>query len=325
MMDKITVIIPIYNTEKYIKMCLESVKKQTYKNLEIILVNDGSIDKSEEICKSYIEKDKRFTYYVTENYGVSHARNFGLDKATGEYIMFIDSDDWLEENMIEKLYNKLVEKKCDIAICDYFINFKNNQCEHNQLKEEIIINEKKIMLEFLFKPEMYGGYLWNKLIRKDIIKNIRFNENIKIEEDVEFLCRVIENVNCIVYVPKEKLYHYVKRNESAVNFNYSLKDLTKLLALEKKMKIKDEYQIKNLEKLEYEYYVIASQARYILRKYKIYDKETNNQINNIRKKYFFEALYEAKGKEKIKVILLNIMPITYGKIKDKLSNRGDKK
>ena len=125
------------------------------------------------------------------------------------------------------------------------------------------------MLEFLFKPEMYGGYLWNKLIRKDIIKNIRFNENIKIEEDVEFLCRVIENVNCIVYIPKEKLYHYVKRNESAVNFNYSLKDLTKLLALEKKMKIKDEYQIKNLEKLEYEYYVIASQARYILRKYKI--------------------------------------------------------
>ena len=132
-------------------------------------------------------------------------------------------------------------------------------------------------------------------------------------------------MNSIIYLPQKKLYHYVKRNESAVNFNYSLKDLTKLLALEKKMKIKDEYQIKNLEKLEYEYYVIASQARYILRKYKIYDKKTNNQINNIRKKYFFEALYEAKGKEKIKVILLNIMPITYGKIKDKLSNRGDKK
>lgn len=325
MNDKISVIVPIYNTEKYIGKCLESIKKQTYKNLEIILVNDGSIDKSEEICKSYIEKDKRFTYYLTSNYGVSHARNFGLDKATGKYIMFIDSDDWLENNMIEILYKELIEKKCDIAVCDYFINFKELQIEHNKLNEEKIINEKNIMLEFLFDSELYGGYLWNKLIKKSIIKDIRFNEKIKIEEDVDFLCQIFENVNSIIYLPQKKLYHYVKRNESAVNFNYSLKDLTKLLALEKKMKIKDEYQIKNLEKLEYEYYVIASQARYILRKYKIYDKKTNNQINNIRKKYFFEALYEAKGKEKIKVILLNIMPITYGKIKDKLSNRGDKK
>ena len=325
MNDKISVIVPIYNTEKYIGKCLESIKKQTYKNLEIILVNDGSIDKSEEICKSYIEKDKRFTYYLTSNYGVSHARNFGLDKATGKYIMFIDSDDWLENNMIEILYKELIEKKCDIAVCDYFINFKELQIEHNKLNEEKIINEKNIMLEFLFDSELYGGYLWNKLIKKSIIKDIRFNEKIKIEEDVDFLCQIFENVNSIIYLPQKKLYHYVKRNESAVNFNYSLKDLTKLLALEKKMKIKDEYQIKNLEKLEYEYYVIASQARYILRKYKIYDKKTNNQINNIRKKHFFEALYEAKGKEKIKVILLNIMPITYGKIKDKLSNRGDKK
>lgn len=325
MNDKISVIVPIYNTEKYIGKCLESIKKQTYKNLEIILVNDGSIDKSEEICKSYIEKDKRFTYYLTSNYGVSHARNFGLDKATGKYIMFIDSDDWLENNMIEILYKELIEKKCDIAVCDYFINFKELQIEHNKLNEEKIINEKNIMLEFLFDSELYGGYLWNKLIKKSIIKDIRFNEKIKIEEDVDFLCQIFENVNSIIYLPQKKLYHYVKRNESAVNFNYSLKDLTKLLALEKKMKIKDEYQIKNLEKLEYEYYVIASQARYILRKYKIYDKKTNNQINNIRKKYFFEALYESKGKEKIKVILLNIMPITYGKIKDKLSNRGDKK
>lgn len=320
MEDKISIIVPVYNVKEYVNKCLESIRNQTYKNLEVIVVNDGSTDGSEKICKSFIKKDERFIYYSTANYGVSHARNVGLDKATGKYVIFIDSDDWLEKDMIEELYKVITENSCDIAICDYFINIKDVQIEHNDLKKENIIDKKRTMFEFLFNSKLYGGYLWNKLIKKDIIGNIKFDVNIKIEEDVEFFCRVFENVQKIIYVPQKKLYHYVKRKESAVNFNYTEKDLTKLLALEKIMNIKLKYKIENLDRLEYEYYIMSRQSKYILKKYNIKNKKINQIIREVRKRYLWKALNESTFLEKIKLIILTIMPITYGKIMNRKIN-----
>ena len=112
----ISIVIPVYNAEKYLEQCLNSIKNQTYKNFEVILVNDGSIDNSESICKVFVESDTRFRYYLKANGGASSARNLGLDNAQGNYITFIDADDWVDENHLEVLINNIKESNSDMAV-----------------------------------------------------------------------------------------------------------------------------------------------------------------------------------------------------------------
>lgn len=121
----ISVIIPVYNAEKYLEQCLNSIKNQTYKNFEVIIVNDGSKDNTDSICKKFAQSDSRFRYFSKENGGVSSARNFGLDNANGHYITFIDGDDWVEHNHLEILIKSITENNSDIAICSYK-EFDNN-------------------------------------------------------------------------------------------------------------------------------------------------------------------------------------------------------
>ena len=116
MTEKITVIVPVYNVEHYLEKCLDSLINQTYKNLEIIVINDGSTDNSGEICQEYAQKDNRIVYIEKENGGLSDARNVGLDKMTGSYVTFIDSDDWVELDYVEILYKKIIEYQADIAV-----------------------------------------------------------------------------------------------------------------------------------------------------------------------------------------------------------------
>ena len=121
MKELISIIVPIYKVEKYIAKCIESLIEQTYSTYEIILVNDGSTDNSLEICNSFKKRDKRIKVYTKENGGLSDARNYGLKKAVGSYICFIDSDDWVDNDFIEVLYNLLKKNKCDISICNKVI------------------------------------------------------------------------------------------------------------------------------------------------------------------------------------------------------------
>ena len=120
-MDKISVVVPVYNVEKYLRKCIDSIINQTYKNLEIILVDDGSPDKCGEICDEYAKKDNRVKVIHKKNAGVSSARNDGIDNATGEYIIFVDSDDWLEDNAIEIMVDKLNEYDYDCVFCNFYM------------------------------------------------------------------------------------------------------------------------------------------------------------------------------------------------------------
>ena len=120
MTEKITVIVPVYNVENYLNKCLDSILKQTYQNLEIIVVNDGSTDNSGTICQEYAQKDNRIVYIEKDNGGLSDARNAGLDRMTGSYVTFVDSDDWIEQDYVEVLYNKLTEYQADIAVGNYY-------------------------------------------------------------------------------------------------------------------------------------------------------------------------------------------------------------
>ena len=224
--ELISVIIPVYNTEKYLERCIKSIVNQTYRNIEIILVNDGSTDSSLEICKSFLKDDKRIKLFSQSNKGVSAARNLGMYKATGKAILFVDSDDYLELQMIEILYRNMINYKVDISICNYKIVNGVNIVSNND-KNLCGKLEKDSAFKLLFDDSSYKGYLWNKLINKRLLDNeISFDENISFSEDLLFLCKIFEKINNVYYDNTLYLYNYYKREDSAVNKAFNKKNAT---------------------------------------------------------------------------------------------------
>lgn len=207
----ISVIIPVYNVEKHLKKCLDSIVNQTYKNLEIILINDGSIDNSGEICEEYAKKDKRIIYMSKKNGGVSSARNFGLSLATGDYYHFPDSDDYLELDTYEYLLGLLDKHKCDSVAFEHFVTFPSEEFAHS-------MNESKYGLfnnANAQKNIMSGSqFCCNKLYTKEMVRGLSFREDIYRGEDTLFAAIALSKVNSI-WFDKRPLYHYVQTEDSA--------------------------------------------------------------------------------------------------------------
>lgn len=187
-MIKISIIIPVYNAEQYLEQCLESVINQSLKEIEIICVNDGSIDNSLRILEEYSRKDNRIIIINQENGGSSKARNSALQIAKGEYCLNIDSDDWIEQGYLEAMYEKAKKDKLDMVISDVILAYKKNK----KILKDIKI-EKKLdgyLWIKLFLKHQAMGYTWNKLISREKIGNLRYNENIFYWEDVNFLMKL---------------------------------------------------------------------------------------------------------------------------------------
>ncbi|MGN1327118.1 MAG: glycosyltransferase family 2 protein [Clostridia bacterium] len=207
-MPKVSVIVPIYNVEKYLPKCLESLVNQTLEDIQIILVNDGSTDNSGQIAKEYANKyPKKIIYLEKENGGLSDARNYGIPRATGEYIAFLDSDDYIEKNAYEEMYNKAVEENSDYVECDFLWEYpnkirKDTRIEYNN-KQEMMANVRVVA--------------WNKLIKRNIIEenDIRFPKGLRYE-DVEFTYKLIPHLNKASYINKY-FVHYVQRDNSIAN------------------------------------------------------------------------------------------------------------
>ena len=206
-MPKVSIIVPVYNVEKYIERCLDSLVNQTLKDIEIIIVNDGSTDGSKEIIQKYLNKYKNIVYLEKENGGLSSARNYGIPYAKGEYIGFVDSDDYVEITMYEKMYNKAIEEKSDMVECDFIWEYPNKK------REDIgkIYSDKK---EAIVEARVVA---WNKIIKKDIIEKtkITFPEGLRYE-DIEFFYKIVPYLDKISFV-KETLVHYVQRESSIAN------------------------------------------------------------------------------------------------------------
>ena len=192
MNTKVTVIVPVYNTEKYIHKCIQSLLAQTYKNIEIILVDDGSMDRCPQICDEYAARCPWIRSIHQKNTGVSGARNRGLEMATGTKIAFVDSDDWIQPAMIEEMVSAAEEHAADIVICDWMI-FEHGE-EKGEAQTQAIHNSapmEQIRDEFLM--DYYPSYMCNKLFNKDLFTGIRFPENITYYEDMyihaELFCR----------------------------------------------------------------------------------------------------------------------------------------
>ena len=203
----ISIIVPVYNTEKYLDRCLSSLVNQTYKNIEILIINDGSPDNSQKIIDKYTKKNKNIRSFVRCNSGISSTRNYGIDNAKGDYIIFIDSDDYVDNNYCEYLYNILTKNKCDIACCDYCYND-----EIISLKENLTIINKEQILDSFLNDVLIKTSVWNKIYSRKIINSIRFN-NFKMAEDVLFNTKVLAGAKRIVCSNLKK-YHYNTLNTS---------------------------------------------------------------------------------------------------------------
>lgn len=203
----ISIIVPIYNTEKYLKKCLSSIQNQTYKDFEVIMVDDGSTDTSARLAKDFEVKDKRFKFFSQKNCGVSVARNNGLSIAIGDYILFIDSDDWIETKMLEILISNLEKSESDISCCQYDRGINGSVTEYE-------IWSKDETIEAFLIHQKLNGSLVNKLIKRNIIGDIRFNINVKYGEDALFLWKILMNINRIVITDKV-LYHVTLHDDSA--------------------------------------------------------------------------------------------------------------
>ena len=230
-MHKISIIIPIYNVEHYLSQCLDSVINQTYQNLEIILVNDGSIDNSAEICNKYAVLDERIKVIHKSNEGSAAARNEGLNIATGELIGFIDSDDIVALDFFEKLFKTLQENTADIAECG-FIEFENH-IPHISKSSLTSNHYEEYDTEASIQAYLDGPLsvvVWNKLYRKEVLKDIFFPKG-KYIDDIFWTYKVFSNSAKTARIA-EVLYFYRKHEDSITGRNYSLKRLDALLAWE---------------------------------------------------------------------------------------------
>lgn len=213
----ISIIIPAYNVERYMGKCLDSVCRQTYRNIEIIVIDDGSTDCTGAICDEFAAKDARIKVLHCEKSGVGAARNRGLDCATGEYIGFVDSDDWAEPEMFETLYNLHVGKDVDISICSFFREKKG--CSKPLVDDGAVFSlTNKQALSELVRDKTYKNYLWNKLFKRSLFEGIRFPEGANYE-DVAVIYRLFAKSRAVECVNKP-LYHYVHRIGSIVSPKY---------------------------------------------------------------------------------------------------------
>lgn len=211
-MNLVSIIVPVYNTEKYLDECLKSIICQTYSNLEIILINDGSTDSSLSICQKYAKIDKRIIVIDQNNNGVSFSRNKGLEMAKGDYISFIDSDDVVLKNFIEEMVKAI--DGFDMSLCGFSEYYKNKKKSHNLVKEEMTSQD---CISKIFLNDSYGGYSCTKMFKNDIIKKnkLKFDININMQEDKMFIIEYLRRTKKVNVIDKN-LYLYRMRRTSAV-------------------------------------------------------------------------------------------------------------
>ena len=216
----LTVIIPCYNVEKYIDKCISSVVAQTYSNLEILLVNDGSTDETEKICDAWQEKDSRIRVIHKQNEGASYARKTGIEHATADYVTFVDSDDWIDKNMYSDMMTALLDTNSDIAQCGYCKVFEDGRIENHPDESkndsfEVIGREEGVLL--ILEDEKWKSFMWNKIYKKRLFDHVVFPKELDVAED--FINHsLFHNASQSVYLPNV-YYFYYQRDGSLLNYN----------------------------------------------------------------------------------------------------------
>ncbi len=212
MKENITIIIPIYNLEDYLDNCLNSIKKQTYTNFEVLLIDDGSTDKSKQICKFYVKEDSRFKYFYQHNAGVSKARNLGLQKACGKFVTFVDGDDFLNSNHLQDMIDGMEYGQLSISGRNDIYQDKVKQSF--KVDKDVVLNRRQLV-DGILKPGIIYSFPWNKLYLTKIIKDnlITFNESLDYGEDLVFNMEYVLKINTAI-LKTDATYNYVYRKNS---------------------------------------------------------------------------------------------------------------
>jgi glycosyltransferase involved in cell wall biosynthesis len=228
----ISIVVPIYKVEKYLKRCIDSILSQTYKDIEIILVDDGSPDNCGNICDDYAKADKRIVVIHKSNGGLSDARNAGLDIAKGEYIGFVDSDDYIDSCMYETLYLNAINNSADISMCGYYDVIEETGKKYTQCKEEAVYvwNRKETLKEIL-QGKRLGVHAPTKLYKKRLFDGVRYPVG-KVSEDTFIITDLFNKVQKAVFI-ESPLYYYYHRKNSINTSEINERDLTRFDAFEK--------------------------------------------------------------------------------------------
>jgi glycosyltransferase involved in cell wall biosynthesis len=239
----VSVVVPIYKVEKYIKRCIDSILNQTYTNLEIILVNDGSPDNCGNIAEAYSEKEHRIKVIHKSNGGLSDARNQGMEQVTGEFTVFVDSDDWLEQDMITNMVNNSLKYKADVVQSAFYYAYDDklllDRVYHSQIDTPVLLDNKSLMHE-LVTNEKVKNFAWGKLYKTNIIRDISFKKGV-LFEDVFWAHKVMHRVNTFLIL-KQPYYYYYQRNDSIVA-TYTTRNLDIIKGLKERHQfIKNNYE-----------------------------------------------------------------------------------
>lgn len=278
----ISVIVPAYNIVDYLPRCLDSILNQTYSNLEVIVISDGSTDGTNEVIKKYAEKDDRIVPIYKENSGVSDTRNKGLDIAEGDYIGFVDGDDYIEPNMYETLLNNLLENDADISHCGYQMVFPSRVDYYYNTGKKVIQNNQKGIRDLLVGDYVEPG-LCNKLYRKEVLAGLKMPNDIRINEDVLFNFYAFGNSKSSFYEDKP-FYHYILRRGSAATAKVNDNKLFDPIKVRREIfEYSCKYYNNDIQSLAYTSYLGSIISLYrTIKVNKISDK------NNIAKEYMKE-------------------------------------
>ncbi len=227
----ISIIVPVYNVERYLDNCIDSIVKQSYGNIEIILIDDGSTDSSSTICDSWTEKDKRIVVKHIPNGGVSNARNLGISVARGDYIAFVDSDDIVQPDFIEILYKNLVNTQSDLSICNFDFSVEQTLKHVNDKANLITFNRVESLGQVLL-GKYFSGQSCNKLFKKSLLRGVSFDKTICLYEDLLFVVEYINKCEKVVYT-NLPLYTYVERKSSVCHSKMTNSKLSALVALDR--------------------------------------------------------------------------------------------
>lgn len=230
-MAEISIVVPVYNVEKYLSKCIDSILNQTYKDLEIILVDDGSKDQSGKICDEYAKKDSRITVFHKENGGLSSARNYGIERATTPYIGFIDSDDYIDNDMYEILYNNIIKEDADVSMCE-LRNIYDGKVVGKQGEIKTFVANREEAMKFVMEGTSSAV---NKLYKTSLFENMRFPVG-KTSEDAFLIIELLLQIDKAVVTTAQK-YNYIHRKGSITTYNFKQSDYDALDAYEKNYNI----------------------------------------------------------------------------------------
>lgn len=302
MNEKLSVIVPVYNAEKYISRCLDSICKQTYENLQIIIVNDGSTDKSFQVCREYQTNDMRIELYSQQNSGVGAARNTGLSNVKGEYLTFVDADDYLDLNAYEIAMNRINE--ADALFFAYEEKYLSNRINRKMIPQtEGVVNSEEALYQ-CFLPVGYFTSVWNKIFKADIAKRVYFKEVFKISEDEIWLVEVLKKTNEIILI-KDVLYNYVQNSESTTHTDFKINNkwISELKAkelilslLDRKSVCYDQFEAKtynDLFHLLWFAYITGDKGKF---------KQIKTKLSYHKKAFLCSNMYSIKRKTRYQIV-----------------------